>query len=205
MNRGNLVAAGLMSDILNIGNDTSRLIIEIKSDINAAVAVMQEQPDVKIEAVKENEIVVTGIDTDEKANMLVGQLMVRGVLVGGFHRDEHSLESIFMEITTGKAAQAGTVGQSGSAGQGQIIQPGVVNPYDQANQFGAGQFGQPNQFAQSGQFGQPNRFAQSGQFGQPNQFVQPGQFGAGQSAQPGQFNQQPDQSNQMGGYDNAGN
>ena len=213
MNRGNLVAAGLMSDILNIGNDASRLIIEIKSDINAAVAVMQEQPNVKIEAVKENEIVISGIDTDEKANMIVGQLMVRGVLVGGFHRDEHSLESIFMDITTGKAGtgtSSGKAGQANPYGQqdpygqpGQIIQPGVVNPYDQAVQSGVDQFAQPNQFTQQGQFGQSSQFAQQGQFGQPNQFVQQGQF-----AQPGQFTQQPDQSgqsDQMGGYGNAGN
>ena len=107
MNRGNLVAAGLMKDILNIGSDASRLIIDIKSDINMAVTIMQEQPNVRIESVKENEIIVSGIDTDEKANMLVGQLMVRGVLVGGFRRDEHSLESIFMDITEGKQGQQG--------------------------------------------------------------------------------------------------
>ena len=99
MNRGNLVAAGLMKDILNIGSDAARLIIDIKSDINIAVSIIQEQPGVRIESVRENEIIVTGLETDEKANMFVGQLMVRGVIVGGFHRDEHSLESIFMEIT----------------------------------------------------------------------------------------------------------
>ena len=103
MNHGQLVAAGLMKDILSIGNDASRLIIEVKSDIEQAVTIMREQPNVQIEAVKSNEIIVTGVDTDEMANSLVGQLMVRGVLVGGFHRDEHSLESIFMDITEGRA------------------------------------------------------------------------------------------------------
>ena len=228
MNRGQLVAAGLMSDILNIGNDSSRLIIEIKSDINAAVAIMQEQPNVKIEAVKENEIIVTGVDTDEKANVLVGQMMVRGVLVGGFHRDEHSLESIFMDITTGKTTMSNYNSQNGAGAYNQQIRPGEMNanPYGQQGVYGeagrefaqSGQFGQPNQFsqpdqfAQSGQFGQPNQFsqpdqfAQSGQFGQPDQFAQSGQFGQpNQFSQPDQFAQsgqfgQPDQFAQSGQF-----
>ena len=204
MNKGNLVAAGLMKDILNIGADASRLIIEIKSDINAAVSIMQEQPNVKIESVKENQIIVSGIDTDEQANMLVGQMMVRGVLVGGFHRDEHSLESIFMEITTGKSG--GSVNQGAYGGEDTYGQQAMMNQQ-------LGQFGGPDPYGQQS-FGQPAPQPTFGQqpgqpqFGQPQQFDQPGQLQTfGQPTQQQVFAPQPGQfsnPDQTGGNDNAG-
>ena len=184
MNHGQLVAAGLMKDILSIGNDASRLIIEVKSDIEQAVTIMREQPNVQIEAVKSNEIIVTGVDTDEMANSLVGQLMVRGVLVGGFHRDEHSLESIFMDITEGRAggvnanvnpAQNGFGGQPGFAGPNNFGgQQGFAGPNNFGGQPG---FTGPNNFGGQSGFAGPSNFGdQSGFGGQPG-FTDPNSFG----------------------------
>ena len=183
MNHGQLVAAGLMKDILSIGNDASRLIIEVKSDIEQAVTIMREQPNVQIEAVKSNEIIVTGVDTDEMANSLVGQLMVRGVLVGGFHRDEHSLESIFMDITEGRAggvnanvnpAQNGFGGQPGFAAPNNFGgQPGFTGPNNFGGQNGFGGqpgFIDPNSFGGQPGFTDPNSFGGQPGFTDPNSF-----------------------------------
>ncbi|MBQ8952279.1 MAG: ABC transporter ATP-binding protein [Eubacterium sp.] len=185
MNHGQLVAAGLMKDILNIGNDASRLIIEVKSDIEQAVTIMREQPNVQIEAVKSNEIIVTGITSDEMANSLVGQLMVRGVLVGGFHRDEHSLESIFMDITEGRAGGVQTMANQGSNNFGAPNNFGGPNNYETPSNFGSqnnfgapNNFGAQNNFEAQNNFGTPNNYETQNNFGASNSFEAQNNFGA---------------------------
>ena len=99
MNHGKLIRAGLMEDVLKIGTDMSRLHIGVSSDINMAVTFLQEIAGIRIESVKENEIVISGAATDNVSNQIVANLISRGVVLSGFRREEHSLENIFMQLT----------------------------------------------------------------------------------------------------------
>lgn len=99
MSNGRLIAAGKMEDILKRGIDSSKVIINICSNMEQAVKLLQENPSIAVESIKENEVVITGVDDDTKSNQLIMYLMSRGVLIGGFHREEKSLENIFMSIT----------------------------------------------------------------------------------------------------------
>ena len=99
MSNGRLIAAGKMEDILKRGIDSSKVIINVVSDMEQAVRLLQENPLVAVESIKENEVVITGLDDDTKSNQLIMYLMSRGVIIGGFHREEKSLENIFMTIT----------------------------------------------------------------------------------------------------------
>lgn len=99
MSNGRLIAAGKMEDILKRGIDSSKVIINICSNMEQAVKLLQENPSIAVESIKENEVVITGVDDDTKSNQLIMYMMSRGVLIGGFHREEKSLENIFMSIT----------------------------------------------------------------------------------------------------------
>ncbi|MBO4863601.1 MAG: ABC transporter ATP-binding protein [Eubacterium sp.] len=99
MNHGKLIAAGKMEDILRTGTDSSRLIINIKSETDQAVRLLQENPNIRTESIRENEIVVGGVADDTASNQLIMYLMQKGVIIGGFRREERSLENIFMAIT----------------------------------------------------------------------------------------------------------
>ena len=46
---------------------------------------------------------LSGVADDVFANKIVVDLINRGVVVSGFHREERSLERIFMDMTGGAA------------------------------------------------------------------------------------------------------
>ncbi|MCR5213247.1 MAG: ABC transporter ATP-binding protein [Eubacterium sp.] len=101
MSQGRLVTAGKMEDILKIGTDTSRLVLTLNQGIENVVMMLQEYNNIRIESVRENQIIIAGVTDDYMASRLAADLINRGVVLGGFHRDEKSLEQIFMNITGG--------------------------------------------------------------------------------------------------------
>lgn len=103
MMKGRLVAAGKIEDLLNMGQSTHDLIIEIKNDMELAVGILREFPNIEFKSVKQNEIVIRCSGMDEEINAMVLRLIQGGVLIGGFHKEERSLEKIFMELTRGGA------------------------------------------------------------------------------------------------------
>ena len=103
MNQGRLVAAGKMENILKTGTDTSRLIISFANGIEQAQSIFTEQPGIRMESVRENQIIISGVVDDAMANRIIVDLISRGVTISGFHREEKSLEKIFMNITGGVA------------------------------------------------------------------------------------------------------
>ena len=56
-----------------------------------------------MESIRENQIVISGVPDDSYANRIIVDLINRGVVVSGFHREERSLEKIFMDMTGGAA------------------------------------------------------------------------------------------------------
>ena len=99
MNHGKLIAAGKMEDILKTGTDSSRLIVNIRTDMDQAVKLLQENPNIRLESIRENEVILGGVPDDRESNQLIMYLMQKGVIVGSFRREERSLENIFMSIT----------------------------------------------------------------------------------------------------------
>ena len=103
MNRGRLIAAGKMEDILKTGTDMSRLIISFSSGIDRAAQIFTENPYIHIESIRENQIILSGVADDGFADKIIVDLINRGVVVSGFHREERTLEKIFMDMTGGAA------------------------------------------------------------------------------------------------------
>lgn len=103
MNQGRLISAGKMEDIMKTGTDASRLIVSFSAGIDTASKIFSENPYIKVESIRENQIVITGVTDDNYADRLIVDLINRGVVVSGFHREEKSLERIFMDMTGGAA------------------------------------------------------------------------------------------------------
>ncbi len=99
MNHGRLIAAGKMEDIMKVGTDASRLIITIASDTQQAAMLLRENPNIRIESMRENEIIINGVTDDRFSNQIIMYLMSKGTIIKGFRHDERSLENIFMSMT----------------------------------------------------------------------------------------------------------
>ena len=101
MNRGQLIMAGRIEDIMQQVSGGRRLHIQIASGMDTAVRLLMEQAGVVVESVRENEMIITNNGTDEQTSALIGQLIQNQVVLTGFYREEGSLESLFMQLTGG--------------------------------------------------------------------------------------------------------
>lgn len=101
MNRGQLVTAGRIEDIMQQLSGGKRIHIRIDAGMEVAVRMMKEQAGVSVESVRENEMIISHGGTDEEICALIGRLIQNQVLLTGFHREEGSLESLFMQLTGG--------------------------------------------------------------------------------------------------------
>ncbi|MDE6618996.1 MAG: ABC transporter ATP-binding protein [Lachnospiraceae bacterium] len=101
MNRGQLMMAGRIEDIMQQVAGGKRIHIQAASGIETAVRLLMEQAGVAVESVRENEIIITNNATDEQMSALIGQLIQNQVVLTGFYREEGSLESLLMQLTGG--------------------------------------------------------------------------------------------------------
>lgn len=101
MNRGQLIMAGRIGDIMQQVAGGRRIHIQAASGVDTAVRLLMEQAGVVVESVRENEIIITNSGTDEQTSALIGQLIQNQVVLTGFYREEGSLESLFMQLTGG--------------------------------------------------------------------------------------------------------
>ncbi len=214
MNRGRLVAAGKMEDILGMGRNEHHLIIAIKSDMEEAVKQLKETPAIELVSVREHEVVINCDGRDVEINRVVGQLMSAGVLVGGFRREESSLEALFIKLTSNLVPQMPAGGMNVMPGMpvapGMPMRPGMPMGAPQPGmpqmnmrlgmQPGMPQMGMPQMNMQQGQAPQMGMPAAQGMnmrpgmpgmpMGTPQMNVQPGQMP--------QMNIQQGQAPQMG-------
>ena len=124
MSHGKLIKAGTMEDVMQTGMDASRLVITLKTPADPVLKILMEEPEIKVESVKESEIVISGVKDDVMANKVIFDIMSRGIVIGGFKREEHSLENIFMQIT--EDAEASSQQSANAAGQGEWTSPYVA-------------------------------------------------------------------------------
>lgn len=104
MNRGQLITAGRIEDIMKQIADGKRIIIQVAEGMEIAVRLMQEYAGVRVESVRENELIISYGGTDEQVCALIGNLIQHKVLLTGFSREEGNLESLFMQLTGGGAS-----------------------------------------------------------------------------------------------------
>jgi len=101
MNRGELVAAGRIEEIMQRAAVGKRIHIQVASGMETAVLLSKEQAGAAVESVMENEIIISNNGTDEEISAFIGRLIQNQVVLTGFHREEGNLESLFMELTGG--------------------------------------------------------------------------------------------------------
>ena len=103
MNHGQLITAGKIEDIMQQIPDGQRVHIKIVSGRENAVTILKEQVGVRIESVREDEIIILFDGTDAAISALIGLMIQNQVVLAGFYREEGSLESLFMQLTGGGA------------------------------------------------------------------------------------------------------
>ena len=103
MNRGQLITAGRIEDIMQQISGGKRMHIQVASGMDTAERILKEQVGVKIESVRENEIIMLFSGADEQISALIGLMIQNQVVLTGFYREEGSLESLFMQLTGGGA------------------------------------------------------------------------------------------------------
>lgn len=99
MNRGQLITAGRIEDIMHRINNNNRIVIHVAGDTEPAVRILREQPDTQLQSVRENEIIISYGGSEEDICGLIGRLIQNQIILTGFHREEGSLESLFMQLT----------------------------------------------------------------------------------------------------------
>ena len=103
MNRGQLITAGRIEDIMQQISGGKRMHIQVASGMESAVRILKEQVGIRIESVRENEIIIVFNGADEDISALIGLMIQNQVVLTGFYREEGSLESLFMQLTGGGA------------------------------------------------------------------------------------------------------
>lgn len=95
---GMLVAQGGMQDILMQQKEKNPFILQFFDFSEAAMAVLKSCPLAKSIAKKENSISFHFSGTEEEAADLLSEMVAAGAKITSFHREEGSLEKIFLEI-----------------------------------------------------------------------------------------------------------
>lgn len=103
MNRGQLLIAGRIEDVMGQIGGGNRMHIQIASGMETALRILKEQAGIKIESVRENEILILSNCTDQEINGFIGHMIQSQVILTGFYKEEGSLETLFMQLTGGSA------------------------------------------------------------------------------------------------------
>lgn len=103
MNRGQLLIAGRIEDVMGQIGGGNRMHIQIASGMETALRILKEQAGIKIESVRENEILILSNCTDQEINGFIGLMIQSQVILTGFYKEEGSLETLFMQLTGGSA------------------------------------------------------------------------------------------------------
>lgn len=99
MNRGNLVAAGRIEDVMEGVFGSNQLVITLDEGRETAIRIANEQAGVKVDSIGEHEIRLSHNMTRQEIAKMVGTMIAAGVVVTGFHKQEGDLETLFMRVT----------------------------------------------------------------------------------------------------------
>jgi ABC-2 type transport system ATP-binding protein len=101
MEKGNLITNGKVEDITEASRHSNPLRICIAENKDVAVQILKQTPLVKKISIQGDTIVLAYDGEDEEMAQMLTSLIMGGVKVSSFHREEGNLETLFMEITGG--------------------------------------------------------------------------------------------------------
>ncbi len=102
MNHGKLVTAGKIEDVMGSVFGNNRMVINVSTDMEMAERMVKEQAGIRVESVGEKEIKIMHSLTEQEISHLIARMINAGVIVTGFHQQEGSLETLFMQLTGGE-------------------------------------------------------------------------------------------------------
>lgn len=105
MDHGNLVAAGLIEDVMDSVFGSNQLIITLEGGRETALRIANEHAGVKVTSVGEQEMKLTHSMTKPEIAKMIGEMIAHDVVVTGFHKQEGSLETLFMRVTDNEEEQ----------------------------------------------------------------------------------------------------
>lgn len=115
MDRGRLVAAGRIEDVMEGVFGSNHLVITLDEGREVAIRVINEHAKVRIDSAGENEIKLTHTMTKQEIAKLIGTLIANDVVVTGFHKQEGDLEALFMRVTNNNESVAKKGGEENVA------------------------------------------------------------------------------------------
>ena len=101
MEKGNLIANGSVDEITKNSRHSNPLRILIAENKDMAVQILKQNPLVEKISIQDEGVVIAFSGEDAEMSDLLNSLIVHGVKVSSFHREEGNLETLFMEITGG--------------------------------------------------------------------------------------------------------
>ena len=102
MEKGNLIANGKVEEITRQSRQANPLTIQILENKDQAIQILRQTPQVQKLSIRDNEIIIAFCGEEADMAQLLSNLILSGVKVSGFHREEGNLETLFLEITVGE-------------------------------------------------------------------------------------------------------
>ena len=102
MEKGNLIANGKVEEITRQSRQANPLTIQILENKDQAIQILRQTPQVQKLSIRDNEIIIAFCGEEADMAQLLSNLILSGVKVSGFDREEGNLETLFLEITGGE-------------------------------------------------------------------------------------------------------
>lgn len=102
MDRGKLVTAGKIEDVMTQVFGGNKLVISIHGEMEPAVRMLKEHAQVKVDTVGEKDIHISHSMQENEIAQMIAQMIGSGIVVTGFYKEEGNLESLFMQLTGGQ-------------------------------------------------------------------------------------------------------
>jgi ABC-2 type transport system ATP-binding protein len=99
--RGKLIVAGTIEDLMNRARAHPVIAVEVVGDADAAATVLRDDPQVQRVDRRNGQLFVTLHDPDLHHHFLVERLVARQIRVHSIHPEQLKLEDVFLRLTTG--------------------------------------------------------------------------------------------------------
>ncbi|MCR4717553.1 MAG: ABC transporter ATP-binding protein [Lachnospiraceae bacterium] len=107
MEKGRLVTSGKVDDINDKMHGEAPIHIRTLSDMNEAVIILKEMPNISDISMNEDEIIAKINGDDEAVANLISNLISRNVKLIGFEKEQVNLETLFLDLTGNKEPKKG--------------------------------------------------------------------------------------------------
>lgn len=101
MEKGNLVASGKVEEITRQSRHSNPLTIHILENKELAIQLLKQTPLVEKISIRDDAIIIAFSGDDTEMAQLLSNLIMNGVKISNYHREEGNLETLFLEITGG--------------------------------------------------------------------------------------------------------